>query len=119
MFEAYIWDDREISAAAKAAQPWFDPRWKPFSDCMAGKGHDIRPDPRKPFSQADLDMVVALANAERPDAAANRSIGGDTQSVGGIAGAFLECANEWLALPRSEWAAHGIQKLEPGQLPEP
>src|SRR4051812_47917128 len=28
-FEAYVWDDRSISDEQKAAEPWYDPRWKP------------------------------------------------------------------------------------------
>lgn len=118
-FEAYTWDDRPISDAEKRAQPWYDPRWKPFSDCMVAEGYDVRADPTKPFSQQDLDEVVDRANAELPDVSANKQIGSSTGDLSGIAGAFMQCGDRWLALTRDQWLSEGIEKLEPGELPEP
>ena len=115
-FEAVLWDDRALPAARKAVQPWYDPRWKPFSACMTAEGYDVRADPTRPFSQQDLDTIVAGANAQLPTPDANKRIGGNTAGVPGIAGAFLRCGGRWLA-----WApeAYGLARLEPGQVPAP
>ena len=117
-FEAHVWDDRPISAAQKAEDPRYDPRWKPFSDCMVAEGFDIRSDPAKPFSQKDLDALVEQANRELPDPGLNRTIGSDIADIQGYAGAFLRCGY-WLALRPDEWAPHGIERLGPGESPEP
>jgi hypothetical protein len=117
--ETTLWDDRALSAAQKAAQPWYDPRWKPFSHCMADEGYDVRTDLTKPFAQEDLDEIVARANAQLPDGEANKRIGSNTDTIPGIAGAFLRCAGRWLALTPAEWPGNGIQRLEPGQIPTP
>lgn len=119
VFEAYVWDDRPVPEAEKTATPWYDPRWKPFSDCMVAEGYEVREDATQPFGQRDLDKIVAMANAERPDTAANKRVGGNIDSVDGIAGAFLRCAGEWLAIQSQDWQDRGIQKLSPGELPEP
>ncbi len=118
MFYAHLWDDRPISQEAKDANPWYNPRWKPFSDCMVAEGFDVRPDPEKPFSQADLDELLRRANAELPDTEANKRIGSNIDDVPGFAGAFLRCGY-WLALQGDQLEAHGIQRLEPGEVPEP
>lgn len=117
-FEAYVWDDRPISEAQKAEDPRYDPRWKPFSDCMVAEGFDIRLDRSQPFSQHDLDALVDQANRERPDGGLNRTIGSDIGDIHGYAGAFLRCGF-WLALRPDEWASHGIERLGPGEIPEP
>jgi hypothetical protein len=115
-FEVYEWDDRALTATQKAAQPWYDPRWKPFSDCMIAEGYDVRADATKAFAQQDLDQVVTRANAQLPDANANKRIGGNTSGVPGIAGAFLRCAGRWLALAPEQY---GLERPEPGQVPPP
>lgn len=117
-FETLLWDDRPISDEAKAAQPWYDPRWTKFNQCLVAEGYDIRPDPTQPFSQRDLDALLARINSERPDGEANRQIGADIDAVPGIAGAFLRCAH-WIAYSREQWAANGIVDLQPGEIPPP
>ncbi len=118
-FEAYVWDDRELAEHVKAAEPWYDPRWRPFSSCMASEGFDVRRDQTRPFSQQDLDEIVVRANAQMPNPQENLRIGAQTAAVPGVAGAFLRCADRWLALSGPAWAAHGITPTLPGQVPAP
>ena len=118
-FEVLLWDDRPLSAEQKAALPSFDPRWKPFGHCMAAEGYEVRADATKPFTQKDVDFIVARANEQLPDAQANKRIGGNVDKVDGVAGAFLRCAGQWLGLAPADWPAHGIVLLPDGQIPGP
>ncbi len=112
------WDNRAISDEEKAKSPWYNPRWAPFSKCMAGAGFETRKDRSLPFAQADLAGLVTQVNAARPDRVANKAIGQNVK-VGGIGEAFLVCAEKWLALPIEELAANGLRALKPGEVPEP
>ena len=113
-----VWDDRTLPEEEKAKAPWYNPRWAPFSKCVAGAGFDTRKDRSLPFAQADLDALVRQVNAARPDAEANKSVSNGAK-LSGIAGTFLVCADRWLALPREELAANGLRQLAPGEVPEP
>ena len=112
------WDDRRLSDVQKLANPTYNPRWKPFSDCMVAAGFEVREDRSKAFSQADLDEVLHRVNHERPDTSANRGIGSG-QKLTGIAGTFLDCADKWLALDRAEFSKSGVRDLGIGEVPEP
>jgi len=118
VFRAYEWDDRALSSEAKAANPWYDTRWRPFGHCMADAGYEVRTDPGKPFSQRDLDEVVRLANAERPDRSANLRIS-TAGDVDGIAAAFLSCADQFLTIAYEDLGSRGLRYLNPGEIPEP
>ncbi len=113
-----VWDDRTLPEEEKAKSPWYNPRWAPFSKCMAGGGFETRKDRALPFAQADLDELVRQVNAARPDAEANKSVSNGAK-LSGIAGSFLICADRWLALPIEELAANGLRQLGPGEVPEP
>ncbi len=110
------WDNRAISDEEKAKSSWYNPRWAPFSKCMAGAGFETRKDRALPFAQSDVDGLVAQVNAARPDRVANKAIGQNAK-VGGIAEAFLVCAGKRLTLPTEELAANGLRQLEPGEVP--
>lgn len=115
-FEAHTWDNRRLTDVQKAANPCYDARWEPFAACMAGRGYEVHGVQGTPFSQADLDRLVERVNDERPDGAANKRIAqGDT--VPGLAGAFLDRADEWLTISYEDLAAHGLRALEPGEAP--
>lgn len=114
--EASVWDDRALSPAQKSIQPWYDPRWRPFSDCMVAAGYEVRTDKSRAFGQPDLDEILRRANAQLPDATANKTVGSNVATVPGVAGAFLQCADKWLALAPE---AYGIARLEPGEVPQP
>ncbi len=112
------WDNRNLSAQEKAKGPWYDPRWRPFSECMAGEGHDVRVSTSVPFNQSDLDSIIARVNVQRPDGKANKALRrGD--AVPGIAGTFLKCANRWLTIGPDDYEKNGIVWLEPGEVPLP
>ncbi len=112
------WDNRVLPPEVKAKTPWYDPRWRPFNQCLEGQNVLIRADRTKPFSQPDMDELVRQVNDARPDRNANRLIGtGD--KVSGIAGVFLECADKWLSRDPSEYAAAGVRELLPGEVPAP
>ncbi|MCC7363715.1 MAG: hypothetical protein IT303_05045 [Dehalococcoidia bacterium] len=111
------WDNRTLSDEAKQAEPWYDPRWKPFSDCMVARGYDVRASSSRPFAQEDLDRVIDQANVER--AGMDHRTLKPGEDPGGIAGAFLACANRWLTIAPDDYAANGIRWLEPGDLPAP
>lgn len=119
-FVGYIWDNRHLGSSQKAAKPWYDPRWKPFSACMGDRGHEVRDDPSSvPFGQEHLDEIVARANAERPNGAGTLRAIGDGEDLGGIAQAYIDCANRWLTIEYEQLAANGIEWIEPGEIPEP
>lgn len=97
VFHAPVWDDRELSDEQKAADPVFNPAWVPFSQCLADRGLEVRPDPSQKFSQMDVDHLLERLNAEYPDVNANRQIPFHaTGKMPGDAGTFLDCAEAWL-----------------------
>lgn len=112
------WDDRAIGVEQKAATPWYNPRWKPFSECIRQAGFSVRTDAAKPFGQADLDALLKRINQERPNAADNLTIS-DSRAVPGLAGAFLRCADEWLTVADEDLAKYGLKPLVPGEVPDP
>ena len=106
-FTVTAFDDRELSDEAKAANPVFNPAWKPFADCLAQRGLAAGVfDPKGRFSQADLDRVLARVNADSPDRTANFALNGaDAAGRTALVAAnprtqsavtFLECAGQWL-----------------------
>jgi hypothetical protein len=97
VFHVPLWDDRNLSDEEKAKDPWFNPSWAPFSECLAGRGLEVRADPSQQFAQADLDRLLARLNSEYPDTDANKAIPYDAKGkVEGDAGVFLDCAEAWL-----------------------
>lgn len=107
-FRAPVWDDRHIPDAEKARNPLPpDPRWAPFADCMIAQGYDVVATSGKEFTQADLDTTLSRVNEERPDIAANKALQADA-SLGGFPGAYVNCADEWLAIPVRDFAEHGL-----------
>jgi hypothetical protein len=107
-FTVPAWDDRELSDEQKRAKPLLpDPRWTPLAECMTARGFETRADPSLAFSQQDLDHLVAAVNAAQPDTQANKQLGAKAAALPGIAGAFVQCADQSLAIPVSEFAAHG------------
>lgn len=114
-----IWDNRNLPDEQKAATPWYDPRWKPFAACMQDRDFEVRADGNRPFDESDLDKVIERLNKENPDTARNRTVPPGDYSMGGFTGAFLECAERWLAIQPGDFAKSGIVMLEPGQVPEP
>ena len=117
-FAVQEYDDRQLPVEEKAKQPAYNPRWEPFSKCLASEGFAQGRIASRPFSQADLDRLLADVNSERPDASANRQLSSG-QGVSGLAGAFLRCADTWLAIERKDLGKFGIRDLEPGETPSP
>ncbi len=60
------WDDREISDAAKAADPWRDPFWPAFVQCMQAGGVGLGITTPEAATQADIDLLVAEVNKSGP-----------------------------------------------------
>lgn len=110
------WDNRPILPEAKAERPWYDPRWKPFGQCMAAAGYEVRADPSRAFNQADLDAVFERLNKENPDPVANKKIQAKDQ-LPGFTGAFSDCAFRWLAIRSSDFEANGLRIPKPGEVP--
>ncbi len=106
-FSVPEWDDRHISAEEKAKNPAIDPRWKPFSECLAARKLETRPDPTRPFVKADLDRLLNGVNTSRPDPGANKRIR-QGEAVQGLAGGFLECADEWLSIRIEDFSKFGL-----------
>jgi hypothetical protein len=103
------YDDRHLSEEAKAADPVYNPRWDPFAACIEDQSYEALAPGSAFFTQADMDALLARVNAERPDTRANRQVSnGDT--LPGLAGAFLKCADEWLALTPEEAKALGFEE---------
>lgn len=95
-FTVSLWDDRALSPAQKAADPWVNPAWGPFAGCMEKEGYVLLA-PGQPASQETIDALLARLNRENPDAAANRQILAQSLSrAQGEARAFLACASAWL-----------------------
>lgn len=109
-FTAPQWDDRELGAEQKAADPFFNPAWRPFAACLSAGGLEVRSNPQAPFSQLDLDAVLKKVNADYPDAAANRLISQNgIDSAQGTAKTFLSCALAWLEKsPREIFELTGV-----------
>jgi hypothetical protein len=104
-----VYDDRHMSEEDKAKDPVYDPRWDPFAACVRQEGYEPLSPGSPWFVQADMDALLARVNAERPDTTANRRVNtGD--SLPGLAGAFLKCADEWLALTPEQAKANGFQE---------
>ena len=103
--EFYIprWDDREISDDAKRADPWYDPAWVPFSQCLAAGGLEVRADRTTKFNQDDIDRLVQKVNRENPNKAQNIKA---PPKPTGSAGVFTRCTEEWLTKSPDE-----IEKL--------
>lgn len=112
-FNVPVWDDRNLSDEEKANDPWYNPSWVPFSACLADRGLEIRSDPSQPFSQADLDRLLARLNAEYPDPEVNKQFPYHaTGKVSGDAGIFFDCAEEWLTkTPREIYEITGVPNL--------
>lgn len=112
-YDPIIWDDRELGPEQKAAKPLPpDPRWAPFSSCMADRGFETRNDPSEAFSQADMDRLVAEVNAARPDTAANKLVNGNA-TLTGLPRAFVDCADQWLAIPIADFPKFGLKMPPP------
>ena len=88
-----LWDDRALSDEAKRADPVYDPRWPPFSQCVAAGGLEVRADPSTKYNQDDLDRLLNRVNRENPDPAQNLQRPPDPLSAAGV---FTRCALEWL-----------------------
>lgn len=112
------WDNRIISDEEKAKSPWYDPRWKPFSDCMVAEGFEVRASASEPFAQKDLDALFVAVNEASPDGQANKKLG-PAGPAPGVTGAFLKCADRWLTIGPDDYEKNGVTWLEPGELPEP
>jgi hypothetical protein len=107
-FSVPEYDDRHLSEEQKAADPVFNPRWAPFARCMEDAGYEALAPGSTRFSQRDLDLLLERVNAERPDVAANRQVKTGDQ-LPGLPGAFLNCADQWLALSTEEMDALGLR----------
>ncbi len=108
-FFVFPYDDRELGDEQRAANPVYDPRWEPFAACVEAKGVAARESSSSSrFSQADLDALLERVNRERPDAKANLKLNKGAK-LPGVAGAFLACADEWLALSNEELEARGFR----------
>ena len=93
IYYASRWDDRALSDEAKRADPVYDPRWPPFSQCVAAGGLEVRADPSTKYNQDDLDRLVARINRDNPDLP--RNLQGPPPALSS-AGVFTRCALEWL-----------------------
>lgn len=93
IYYASRWDDRALSDEAKRADPVYDPRWPPFSQCVAAGGLEVRADPSTKYNQDDLDRLLNRVNRENPDPAQNLQRPPDPLSAAGV---FTRCALEWL-----------------------
>ena len=102
-------DDREIGVEMKEQYPLVDPRWRPFSACMNAAGFVVgAPDA---FQKADLTKLLAGANGASSPLAKLKLNAGD--ALPGLAGAFLKCADQWLAIPVSEFPKYGFVTVFP------
>lgn len=115
LFNVPLWDDRSLSIEERRADQWYNPRWKPFAECMASAGFQNVANASE-FWQDDLEALLAQINKERPDVLANRAVNTDTK-LPGRPGAFLTCADQWLTLDRSEFSKYGLKDLLPGEKP--
>ncbi len=115
-FQVPEFDDRELSAEVKAKYPLVDPRWKPLSECLAVAGFETRAAAAPGFVQTDLDRLLASINTATDPAANKRVNQGDT--LPGLPGAFLQCADQWLAIPVSDFPRHGWV-IEFPEIPKP
>lgn len=62
--ESPRWDDRDISAAERDADPWVNPRWAPFNRCLVDRGLGIAD--KQVLTQGDIDAMVKRINADGP-----------------------------------------------------
>lgn len=114
-FYVLPWDDREIRDEAKRDDPVYNPAWVPLSECLAGRGLEVRANPAAKFSQDDLDRLLERVNRENPDPAANLTIPAKASGhLAGAAGAFIDCAEQWLTKSPEE-----IAKLTGAPWPPP
>lgn len=60
------WDDRHLSEAEKAADPWIDPFWPAFVECMQAGGIGVGTTTPETARQADIDRLVAEVNESGP-----------------------------------------------------
>ncbi len=118
VFEVRVYDDRRLPPEEKAENPAYNPRWGPFNACLEEAEYIVREDMDEPFSQRDMNRLVGELNEQHRDREANLQI--ETwEDADGLAAAFLRCGESWLELDTSEFAEHGIERLEPGVVPEP
>ena len=93
----------------KEKYPLIDPRWRPFSACMNSGGFAVgAPDA---FQKADLTRSLATVNAASSPVTNLRLSAGD--SLPGMPGAFLKCADQWLSIPVSEFPKYGFVTVFP------
>lgn len=60
------WDDRHLSEAEKAADPWIDPFWPAFVECMQAGGVGVGSTTPETARQPDIDRLVAEVNESGP-----------------------------------------------------
>lgn len=113
VFHVTTWDDRALTPEQKAADPSYNPAWVPFSECLAERGLEVRPDASQKFSQADLDRLLERLNKEYPDPDANKKFPFEaTGKVSGDAGIFFDCAEAWLTkTPQEIHAITGVPNM--------
>lgn len=96
-FQVTEWDNRAMSAEAKAKDPSFNPAWNHFGRCLADDGLEVRANPQGQFTQQDMDTLVERVNDESPDGSRNlAAVRGGIGEATGSAKTFLTCAYEWL-----------------------
>ena len=102
-----IWDDRQLSAEEKAANPWINPRWAPFNRCLITYGYG---DPDlSVLYQADVDAIVDELNDEGSFLRRNERGGLEVVTAPALE-AYADCFEKTLAVLPEELASI----LEPG-----
>lgn len=97
-------DDRELGTQTKEQYPLLDPRWKPFVECMRDRGFDLGAP--ADFRRRDLDALLEGITAEVGVDQAKQLNTGD--ALPGRPGAFLACADQWLAIPVADFPKYGF-----------
>ncbi len=102
------YDDRSLTDDQKANDPVFDPRWNPFACCLEQRGYGVRSSASDQVTQAHMDALLHRVNRDQPDTHANRQVNNGDR-LAGLAGAFLDCADQWLRLTTEEVEALGLK----------
>ncbi|MPZ50264.1 MAG: hypothetical protein GEU75_13370 [Dehalococcoidia bacterium] len=92
--EVTRYDDRNLTDDEKLQDPVVNPRWEPFAECVAADDLEVRDDPAIPYTQADLDRLVAVVNLEGPfEVATPRGL---VYTGTSNSDSFLACAERFL-----------------------
>lgn len=97
-FVAPEWDNRDLGDEKKAADPWVNPAWQLFGQCLADGGLEVREDKAEKLTQKHIDKLLERVNKEHPNKDSNKQVA--RQGLRGAAGSarvYLTCAYEWLS----------------------